>query len=543
MTLSVGTNASPATLTKLRTGENQCPQSGMCVTCLDGCPGTCEIGKSAVRSTELIYPKPYGKTTSASQKKYPVDYSHFNILGTPVGAIGVDADPDKAIFPAVNLETALGANGNLKLKFPMVVAAMGSTKVAADNWEHLAAGAAISGIGIVVGENVCAMDPDSEIRDGRVIHSPAMEKRIHSFQDWYNGYGFIAVQENVEDSRIGVLEYVMEKFGVEAVELKWGQGAKDIGGEVKLDTLERALQLKSRGYIVLPDPEDPKVQEAFKEGAFKEFERHSRIGMVEWESFNARVEQMRAKGAKYVFLKTGAYGPADLARAIRFASDARLDLLTVDGAGGGTGMSPWRMMNEWGIPTVYLQSMITSFCDRLAAKGAYIPPIAIAGGLTMEDHMFKGLAMSAPYVKAIGMARSPLASAMVGKNVAQGIKDGKVLPEYKNYGDKLEQVFVCAREVREMLVKDYANLPVGAIGVYSYIQRLTQGLRQFMCGARKFSLEYISRDDLVALTKEAAEISGIPYVMGAQAAEVDRLLGHTAKVTGFVGKTEQRSAR
>ncbi|MDP3044606.1 MAG: FMN-binding glutamate synthase family protein, partial [Bacillota bacterium] len=68
MTLSVGTNASPATLTKLRTGDHQCPQSGMCVTCLDGCPGTCEIGKSAVRSTELIYPKPYGTTTSASQK-------------------------------------------------------------------------------------------------------------------------------------------------------------------------------------------------------------------------------------------------------------------------------------------------------------------------------------------------------------------------------------------------------------------------------------------------------------------------------------------
>jgi len=26
-------------------------------------------------------------------------------------------------------------------------------------------------------------------------------------------------------------------------------------------------------------------------------------------------------------------------------------------SGGGTGMSPWRMMQEWGIPTFYLQSM------------------------------------------------------------------------------------------------------------------------------------------------------------------------------------------
>jgi hypothetical protein len=59
---------------------------------------------------------------------------------------------------------------------------------------------------------------------------------------------------------LGVQEYALEKLGVRAVELKWGQGAKDIGGEVKLDTLERALQLKERGYIVLPDPQDPGVQ-------------------------------------------------------------------------------------------------------------------------------------------------------------------------------------------------------------------------------------------------------------------------------------------
>ncbi len=525
MNYSIGINASSATLTKRRTSNSFSVQSGMCATCLDGCPGTCEIGKSAVRSKELIYPKPFGKTTSAAEKRSPVDYSHFNILGTPVGAWGVDPDPDQAVFPAVNLETAVGADGDLRLKMPVFVAAMGSTNIAANNWEHLAAGAAISGIGIVVGENVCAMDPQAEIRDGRIVRSPEMERRIRSFRDWYNGYGFIAVQENVEDSRIGVLEYVINELGVEAVELKWGQGAKNIGGEVKLDTLERAQQLKSRGYIVLPDPDNPKVQEAFRKGAFKEFERHSRIGMVEWESFAARVQQLRECGAKHIFLKTGAYGAADLARAIKYASDARLDLVTVDGSGGGTGMSPWRMMNEWGFPTIYLQSLITRFCDRLSAKGAYIPPIAIAGGMTMEDHLFKGLAMSAPYVKAIGMARAPLAAAMVAKTVGEGLKKGRVLPEYKTYGENLEQVFVCLEEVRDKLGEDFNRLPVGALGVYSYVERLAHGLRQFMCGARKFSLKYLSRDDLVALTKEAADISGIPYIMDAQAAEVDRILG------------------
>src|SRR5680860_1534607 len=72
--------------------------------------------------------------------------------------------------------------------------------------------------------------------------------------------------------------------------------------------------------------------------------------MVTREAFHERVGQLRETNADYLFLKTGAYRPADLARAIKYASEARLDLLTIDGAGGGTGMSPWRMMNEWVFP-------------------------------------------------------------------------------------------------------------------------------------------------------------------------------------------------
>ena len=138
-------------------------------------------------------------------------------------------------------------------------------------------------------------------------------------------------------------------------------------------TLERALQLKSRGYIVLPDPEDHVIQEAFKQGDFKEFERHSRLGMVDEEGFHKEVERLKKIGAKYVSLKTGAYRPADLARAVKYASDAKIDLLTVDGAGGGTGMSPWRMMNEWGVPTVYLESLLYQFLKRLGSKRCLYP--------------------------------------------------------------------------------------------------------------------------------------------------------------------------
>jgi hypothetical protein len=46
-----------------------------------------------------------------------------------------------------------------------------------------------------------------------------------------------------------------------------------------------------------------------------------------------------------------------------------------------------------------------------------------------------------------------------------------------------------------------------------------------MAGARKFALKYIDRNDLVALTKDAADISGIAYVMDSDQEEIDKILG------------------
>ncbi|MCW4020025.1 MAG: FMN-binding glutamate synthase family protein [Candidatus Bathyarchaeota archaeon] len=516
-------NASPATLTKTRT--EACPVSGLCVTCIDGCPGPCEVAKSAIRGSEVIYPKPFGIITTGSQKKYPLDLSHFNIMGTTVGAVGIEPDSDKALFPNVDLETKIGQGDGIRLKVPWFTCALGSTKIAKTNWKELAVGAAISGTMQVIGENVCGMDVDSKINNGKVVHSPELEWRVKIYNEWKEeGYGAIVVQANIEDTKLGVLEYAISDLEVDAVELKWGQGAKDIGGEVKIKDLAKAQLLKKRGYIVLPDPEDPDVIKAFKKRQFTEFERHSRVGMVNREEFLKRVKELRNLGAKYVFLKTGAYRPADLARAVKFSSLARIDLLTVDGAGGGTGMSPWRMMNEWGIPSVEIWSLTYQYVDKLAKKGEYVPSIAFAGGNTMEDHIFKALALGAPYVKAIGMARAPLTAAMVGRNVGQSIMERDLPVYYGRYGNTVDAIFVEATRLKKRFGEKFANIPTGAIGLYTYNQRLTQGLKQLMCGARKFVTDRIARDDIVALTSEAAKTSGIKHVMDADKEEVEKIL-------------------
>jgi glutamate synthase domain-containing protein 2 len=283
--------------------------------------------------------------------------------------------------------------------------------------------------------------------------------------------------------------------------------------------------LYQRGYIVLPNPTDPFVIKAFERGAFKEFERHSRVGMVTEESFAARVAELRQAGAKYIFLKTGAYRPADLARAIVFSSKYKLDALTVDGAGGGTGMSPWRMMNEWGVPPVELHSLLYQYAKRLAAEGRHIPALVVAGGFTFEDQIFKGLALAAPYAKLVGMARGPIAAAMVGKTIGRAIDAGQLPVYVERFGDTKDEIFVTASSLRKELGDTvFETLPAGALGLYTYYERLAQGLRQFMAGSRKFSLEHISRNDIAALTREAAHISGIHYLIDTDKDVVEAIL-------------------
>jgi glutamate synthase domain-containing protein 2 len=487
----------------------------------------CEIGKSAYRGHEVIYPQPFGVITTASEKKYPVDYSHFNIMGTAVGAHGIEADSDKAVFPAVNLEVAFGHDKGIKFKLPFIIPGIGSTNVATNNWEGLAIGSALAGTGLTIGENVAGMDVEATIKNGRVVATVDLKRRVELYKGHQrDGYGAIICQANVEDTRLGVQEYAIEKLGVECVELKWGQGAKNIGGEVKINNLKKAQLLYERGYVVLPNPTDPHVIKAFERGTFKEFERHSRVGMVSEESFAKRVQELRSAGAKYVFLKTGAYRPADLARAVLFATKYKLDLLTVDGAGGGTGMSPWRMMNEWGVPPVELHSLLYEYARRLRDKGMKVPAIAPAGGFTFEDQIFKGLALGAPFTKLVGMARAPIAAAMVGKTIGRTINDGQIPVYVERFGNKIDEIFVTAGELRKELGDtEFEKLPTGAIGLYTYYERLAQGLRQLMCGSRKFSLELISRDDLACLTHEAADISGIPFVTDVDKAQADEILG------------------
>ena len=178
---------------------------------------------------------------------------------------GLSNNPDDCVFPNVSVETEFGTKVKTKARVPLMTGALGSTFIAAKYWESFAVGAALVGFPIVVGENVVGVDRQSVIENGRIEKSPELDRRIDTFLRYYDGYGAVIVQLNVEDTRNGVAEYVVDKYGDKVmIELKWGQGAKDIGGEIQVTTYEYAMFLKERGYVV-----DPGSHGARREGSVR----------------------------------------------------------------------------------------------------------------------------------------------------------------------------------------------------------------------------------------------------------------------------------
>lgn len=506
------------------------PTSGMCPICIRDCPVLCEISLSAFRGRESLYPEPaqYGYSTAGALKDFGIDWSHFNIQAGLFEALGIEENSDLTLFPNVDIETKVGG---IPLKIPILTGAFGSTDVARLNWEGLAIGTALSGAMIIVGENVCGMDPEALITNGKVTYSKELKRRVDSFRKFWDGkYGEVAVQTNVEDQRLGIDVYAISKLEVNVIERKWGQGAKAIGGEVRIKDLNKAILLKKRGYLVIPDPEDPEVQNAFKEGVFKTFERHSRVGIPKEKDFIEDIEWLRQQGAKHITLKTGAYRPSAVAYTMKIASEAKIDAVYFDGAGGGTGMSPVPMMDEMSIPTIYLEALVLKCAQILKKKGRYVPDLIMAGGFINETQIAKAIAMSnfgdGPLVKAVLMGRSPLTAVMKASYFKQLAEEGKLPKAFADkYGNTPDKFFIAAPELKEKYGVRFKEIPWEAVALYTYLtDRISVGLKQLLAGARKWKLELINRNDLMSLSELAAKVTGIPMPHEAEKDAVERIL-------------------
>ncbi|MHC1789481.1 glutamate synthase-related protein [Solidesulfovibrio sp.] len=527
--------------------RGQVAESGLCTLCRADCAGKCETWLSSLKGRAMLYPRDFGLVTAGSGNTthVGVSYNSLRIQGYNYGAKGVAADrsasADDCLFTNVSLESAFG-NG-LKARLPLMTGALGSTFIAAKYWDSFATGCALAGLPIVVGENVVGVDREAVITNGKIVSAPELDRRINGYRRFFDGYGAIIVQLNVEDARNGVAEYVIDKFGDKVViELKWGQGAKNIGGEIEVTSLDYALFLKKRGYLVDPDPDLAEVREGFASGAVRGFARHSRLGYTDLASeaavrdnFMATVAALRQLGYRNISLKTGAYGMEALAMSMRYASDAGLDLLTIDGSGGGTGMSPWNMMETWGVPSVLLHAKAAEYAALLASRGRKVVDLSFAGGFAREDHIMKALALGAPFAKLICMGRAIMIPGFLGSNIEGALHPERratvngnwdTLPKtVKDIGETPEELFAAHAAVKQKVgARDMAHVPYGAIAICSLADKLGAGLQQLLAGARKFSVAEIDRTDIASANRETQRETGIPFITDIQDETARRIL-------------------
>lgn len=474
----------------------------MCSFCTEACAGTCELALAAVLGAQTVYPMTTGANQIAGEKDYPIDWSHFNINGRVFGAVGAAADYDAAEIYAVNLESTYGRLHPVKLAMPVILPAL--IKL---NWKDYFGGAAMAGVSCVIGEDSKSKDPNLVLKNGRVAEFPFLAEVLDSFHRYDRGYGQIILQCNVEDDLLGVPEIAVEKYGAKAIEFKFGQSAKGTQPVNRLKDLETARKRQAMGMLVRPDPSDPVVEKAWEEGVCPSFYQYARLPQWEEGYLIRRVAEVRSLGAENVTFKMAGYDPADLERVLRIGAAAGVDLVTFDGAGGGSGYSPCHMMNEWGLPTVCLEERVTALCKKLRSQGLELPAVAVTGGFATEDQVFKALAFGDGCVTAVGLCRAAMAAAMTGKRIGDQVRAGNVPELFKPYGTTVEELFADLPDLRALYGREADGFSTGAVGVFSYLNKIAFGLRHFAALNRKFGVEYLDRSDLIPLTRDAKDLA------------------------------------
>jgi hypothetical protein len=215
---------------------------------------------------------------------------------------------------------------------------------------------------------------------------------------------------------------------------------------------------------------------------------------------------------------------------MKWASEAKIDALSFDGAGGGTGMSPVPMMDEMSIPTIYLQAIVLRCAQILKKKGKHVPDLVMAGGFIEETGIFKTIALSnfgdGPLVKAVLMGRSPITAVMKASYFKQLADEGKLPKQFvEKFGSTPDKFFIATPELKAKYGSRFGEIVPEAIGVYTYLaDRVGVGLKQLMAGNRKWKLNLLNRGDLMSLSELATKVTGIPLADEVEKEAIEKIL-------------------
>jgi glutamate synthase domain-containing protein 2 len=187
------------------------------------------------------------------------------------------------------------------------------------------------------------------------------------------------------------------------------------------------------------------------------------------------------------------------------------------------------------VTSIYLHNKAHEYAALLAKKRKGVVDLAFAGGLAREDQIFKALALGAPHTKLVCMGRAVMIPGFLGSNIEGVLRHERraavsgnwdALPtSVSDIGTKEEEIFAGYFEVQKKVgTREMAHIPLGAIAVWTLVDKLRAGLQQLMAGARKFSLAEIARDDLMAGNRETERELGLKFMTDSLDAKAKKLL-------------------
>ncbi len=380
-------NADAATGTKLTRPNHPSGAGGICSICTKD--GICEIGKKS-RTGQTLFPEPFGIAQFGAEKILP-NMDDIQIIPELFGK--------ETLFKKVRTDLILGG---FRVAAPLVVSAMGSTKVANDLGEELAIGAAKAGIPMVVGENIIATYGEKGIY-----------KRIKPYLDNFNKkFGAVIIQGNDVDITGGAFN-AAKKFGAHGIELKLGQGAKqNLGGEIKFTKEADAIKYKKLGYHIEKNPDGS-------------YQRHTPVSELNPKKLKEKLIHLKKYDLPIwikISMGAGIIRFLKQIEEIKKKHNIPIHAVTIDGHGGGTGMSPWLIMNETNIPSASVFATIRrKLSFDLILAGGYSDGMDIGKAIMLGA---SGIAMGRSFLIAANAKKhAPTLQQQIEINKGDGIKN------------------------------------------------------------------------------------------------------------------------
>ncbi len=256
---------------------------------------------------------------------------------------------------------------------------------------------------------------------------------------------------------------------VDAIEIQVGQGAEgSLGNTIKAEKIREDF----RAHLGLKPGQD-----ASRPARFRDIEEPSQ--------FRRLVDQLReASGGVPVGLKFAASRIED---DLDVAIDAGVDFVTVDGAQGGTGGGKEVTINNTGIPLVYA---IGRANNHLVERGVRERiSLLVTGGLRDAGDFLKAMALGAD---AVYIGESAL--------LAMLFHQLDKMPPLTNPS----QMFLYSGEYADELDVDLA-----AQHLANFIKASTEEMQLLAQTLGKDDIRSVNMDDMVALSREIAEITGV----------------------------------